>query len=1336
MDMFNVLKRSGVLFLCFIILFLYAGSGVCATETVEIPEKKEMEISNVTINNPPIEAEEQEEEATLPESFEYQFDGKEDMSAWGGYNGWKVRNGYYGVVSKKNAYHGDNRYMTNMGDDFILEYDLQFPQQDGNTIGISLRMEKRGLLIRMRPHDFFIHTASGTVYSDELDISNTSKWYRIKIETYNYMERSKIYVDGKCVADVENFPAAPSSEKFLHFYANGLDSGNNEIRIDWMKFTPITYSRAITISAEETTIEEGQSLEVYAALQEGVDIPSVNYCINGKTVAVGTAPEYRTTIDNLPMGDHQITAEYGEYSGKALDVQVVPPISAELLVAETSQGGLNLSINKGVNLPSYVSKVEYFLDGILVASANKEPFAVTLEEVSPEGHTLSAVLRNAGGVELKEITKKWIPNLADGVNSLNYSNEISYVVSGTRGNAEVKFGNGTNLLTLRHTPQEVVCVTVDGAEKFSGGIGSFKILTDGPFADIYRNGQLVHSVSMPTSGEVVQDITTSGLQVTEFEVSIPENRTNYFVQRDITVQGKTYRLPGVTPWNNIDFVAGSSDGAKIALNDGYYLTSVSLSDGKIYAWTVFEEKSKPQWKEIAEALPGDENHYRLETTGGMVRLYGNGKWMQTFRGVISTGEPQLGVDVTSGSLEYLAISDYTDLYFYEDSFDGSGLFDSPDYWRQTNLHAEVDEKTDALILDASKKDFAIAELNLYAGNVEAVADVTLTECKKGFWFVVNHSIEEEYTMVGYNAQNGKFEVVDVVGTETTSTPRLLKVTEGELPLNQQVQLKLQMNDVANGKEIILYQDGKEVLRHSESDYMIPMTQRGKVGFLLSNATAKIHHFSYRGDAKPMLAVNDTNPIHNQYNTLCLIENQDGLVLLADRAYVYSKDGGKNWAQYSYDELQSGDVYRLANGEYISIKIKEGTPAADGRTTMYFVAAISNDGGRTYQEVCTVSGTDVDGTTSGQRLSITSTGCRVYQGESGRIYFTAGEEGNENRGIIRVYYSDDNGRSWTPSQTMIDSRDVGATVHEAKCIELKDGHCRMFSRTELGNVIYFDSYDYGKTWDLTPHMTPMLSPANCFNVDQDVNQRNILYMGWPYDNANLGGLIQYPRTRWAVAVSTDWGENWEFIGTTMEYLRNEANFYNMCFNITADYIEQNACAITESTGDYVESSLKFGGRIIVMEREKQVSTNRFERLHLRFYNQLERQAIVSAEQHKKTMVVNQGNGKILLGNELVDMGVLGEAVLVDYLAKLVGANVKIEEDGRVVFDHGDNDVSFKPIYLTQYQGKSYLDLQTFAKTYELNLVENGNVYIIGMCDDWSERALRALRIATDPMCSDM
>lgn len=1300
------------------------------TESVFAISDKNIMISDFQIHTPVMVPETMEEEALAPDSFDFKFNGYEDYSAWGGYNGWKVNRtgGYYGVVSGSNLYHGDNLYLNNFGDDFVLEYAMQFRQQDGNTVGVSVNMGDRALLVRMRPHDFFVHTRTGTVYSDELDISNTTQWYNIKIESYDYKNRVRIYVDDQCVADVEPYPVSPEEGKYIHLYANGLDSGNNELRIDWLKLTPITYSKTISSVANQVVYKEGEEIEIQSFLKDGYSLPEVNYTINGKTVAVGYPPEYRAILANLPAGNYEVVPFYDSHSGKAVQLEILPSVSAEMEVKEIGTG-ISVSLKNCMDM-SDVSEVEYLLDGISVGSAETMPYTMQIPNVTHEGHTVAARLKNDSNVIVKEFVSPWIP--VAGNQSLNYSNEISYSVSGTSGKAKISYGNGNHLLSLEHTPHKVICVTNEGKESFPAGLGHFTILTDGPFADIYQNGQLIYSILLPYNETTGYTVEEGGLDVRDFSVSVPKNRRNYFLKRNFSTYNEVYSLPGLTKCNNIDFVIENNFDGEFALNDGYYLTRMKVQGNEIFAYTVFEEKSVPEWKKIGNLLPGTKNHYRAETTGGMIRLYGNGKWLASFRGIPSVGEPQLGVSVNAGEISYLSVNDYTDIYLYQDDFSQKGRFSTMDYWRLTNIDVSVDDEAGKLVLDGEDRENAIAELNAYVGETELSGKIRLEKCDGGFWFVLNHGLEEEYTKAGYNARTNCFEIVDVTGDESASVTKTLKEKDGFIPLDKDVIVSVSVRELNVGKEILLRLDGQEVLRHQETDINIPMTQRGKIGFVMSRCVAELAEVSYRGDAKPLLAVNDTEPIPYQINTLSVIENQDGLVLVNDSAYSYSMDGGISWTERSADPLQSSDVYELANGEYLSIKIKTGNKTSDGRTTMYFVAAISQDGGRSYSEVATVSGTGIDSVSGGQRLAITSTGGRVYQGESGRIYYVGCEEGNENYGVVRIYYSDDNGRSWKASQTVIDSRVVGATVHEAKCIELKDGHCRLFARSEIGSVIYLDSFDYGVTWDLTPHMLPMFSSANCFNVDQDREDRNVLYIGWGYDNANLGGLIQYPRTRWAIAKSDDWGENWEFIGTTMEYTRHEESFQNMNFNITDEYLVQNANAAAEPGDANIERYLTVGGRFIVLDREKQVSTKRFERLHLRFPSQLEEQSVVSAEQKRETLVVNTESGNLLFKNRLVTEGVYENAVLAEVAAALVGAKTEAMEDGGLRFSAGDSVVEFEPSMVTSYQGKKYLNVPIFVQMFNLYTTEQGNILVLGETDQWSKRALRAFQIGTNPL----
>ncbi len=1225
----NIMKRCFSFLLTVILMF--AMVSVSGTESGAVGSEegaeqgKKMVISDVTIHPTLEEVVDSGEDVGTPESFEHNFNSYfEDTSAWDLLNGWSInrRNGYLSYRSTGLKTPGCYCYVDDFGDDFILETRVMIPEF-GNCCGLSFQTGERALVIYMRPHDMYITSAAGSYESDEIDISDPNIWYDIKIETYNNTERARVFLNGSCVADVGTF--VPSDTRSLiQIFVSSTSSHASEMRVDWMKFTPITYSDDIAVSGivPDGEYREDRQIQVKADIDDILNAPYVTYRVNGQAVATGEAPEYRTTLQGLPAGEYELTAEYGEAGSRKVPFVILPEQKIKLSTNQTS-GGLQVSLDGLVDEGKQGLSVEFFLDGSSVAKATKKPYTATVS-ATPESHIVTVIIRDGAGKVLHEIAEQWAPDFANGQASLNYANEVSYTVAGTSGTADVVVGNGNHLLQLTHSPQGVIFQTAEGMETHTTGLGKFTVLTDGPFAEVYRNGQLVFAYLMPKTDTAESYTGENGLQITDFSLSIPEERRNHFVERNLNTQNTIYDLSGLDSWNNMDFVAGVDDEFELALNDGYYVAKISLEDGKFYAWTVFEEKSVPEKKEIATVVSGDV-YYRVEMAGGMARLYADGEWIGSFRGILSTGSPQIGINITAGSLDYLAVNDYTDLYLYQDDFSGTGDFETIDYWRLTNLEAEVDTTAGTMTLDGARKENAIAELNAYAGNVNLSAEVELTKCKGGFWFILNHGIQEEYSKIGYNGITGRFELVDVMEDTSGVTATIRSEVEGTLPLNKKVKLTLSLRDTQVGKTVVLSVDGKPVLSHEERDHNKQVLQRGKIGFLLSKSVAKIFGISYRGDGKPLLSVKENNPVPFDRSTFDLIENQDGIVLVGDDAYLYSRNGGKAWRQKSPDALQGCDIVELANGEILSIKmIKEDSG------TVRFVSAISTDGGRSYTQ---------EGTVTGSQGAVTTTGNRVCQGESGRIYFTAALPFTENEGAVVVYYSDDNGRNWTAGQT-IDYLDMGCSVQEPKMLELENGHCRMWVRTDLGAVAYIDSYDYGVTWDETPKMTQMFSASNCFNVDQDLNQRNVLYMGWPYDNANLAGMIQYPRTRWAIARSDDWGETWEFIGTTLEFTRDLSSVQNMGINVTDDYIVHNANAIADSSNEY-------SGRYIVLDREKQVATQRFEQLHLRYPTQIDEQAVVNVKQKKESVAVNLESGNAVVGNKFIPGGSMMAGVLLDF-----------------------------------------------------------------------------------------
>lgn len=1140
----------------------------------------------------------------VPTGFEYDFSSKLD-SSWQ-LNQWSHSRtlGYIYCKYSGIGTPGCYRYLDARPDDMILEAKMKFPRW-GECSGISLEFGNKSFQVRVYKDDIFINSTHGSYAGDEIDLSNSSKWYNIKVETYDCMNRARVYVEGKCAVDVE-LPLGGSDRKMIQFFTSSTYGADAEMQVDWVKYTPIMYANDIQVLAEE---KDGD-VHLSSQMTDGSMPDSVEYCLYGKQVATGYYPDYSAVLSGLHSGKYRVLARAGEKISSEIEVNVPLKISAKLnLDAESNL--LSMSLVEVTDPEKQIANVSYFIDGEFVGKTDQPPYKI-LSTYLLAGHTITAILKDKNGLVLKEIRQNWQPELRNGDISQNYANEISYTISGKSGDATVKFGNGTHLVHLVHSDDRVKYKTIDGVQTYSVGMGAFKILTDGPFAEVYCNGQLAFSFLLPKDGTPQNNLSENGLKIEDFSAVIPTERENYFVKRNLSGEA-LYELSCTDAWNNLDFVVSDTTDAELVFADGYYLTKLSLENGKIYAQTVFEEKSPAEKREVA-TMPEGSVFYRAEMGGGMIRLYADGKWLASFRGVLTTGKPELGVRVTNGGIDYLAVNDCADVYLYEDAFDESGVASGYDYWKLTDVKATLNQNTGVMTLDADRCEVGFAELNAFAGDVMLSTDVTLTRCDGGFWFLVGHGIEEEYARVGYNATTGRFEVVVAKGDDKSITTTTLYETEGVLQLNRQIKLSLEVKSIEKGKEISVMADGKKVLSYYEEDYDSPALHRGKVGFVLSKCIADLNKVNYRGDAKPLLSVNGNNALALNSSTFDVIENEDGLVLVGVGTYLYSKNAGKSWRGKGASELQGCDIVQLANGKYLSVKL-----VRDG-DNVSFISAISDDG-LNYTRI---------GTVSGPSLPVTTTGNRVYQGESGKIYFVRANPDCEREGSLTILCSVDDGVNWSEWVTFT-SEDVGGAIHEAKLIELQEGDCRMYFRSEYGTVVSLDYDAQTDCWTTEPQMLPMFASTNCFNVDQDLSQRNILYMGWSYDNANLGGQHQYPRSRWAIAKSDDYGESWTYIGTTMEYTREESTVQNMNINVTDDYIIHNANGIADS------SNIDYGGRYFVLDRNKQVATQRFEQLHLRYPTQMEEQAVVSSEQKKENLVVNTTNNKVLYSDlVLADM----------------------------------------------------------------------------------------------------
>jgi sialidase-1 len=159
--------------------------------------------------------------------------------------------------------------------------------------------------------------------------------------------------------------------------------------------------------------------------------------------------------------------------------------------------------------------------------------------------------------------------------------------------------------------------------------------------------------------------------------------------------------------------------------------------------------------------------------------------------------------------------------------------------------------------------------------------------------------------------------------------------------------------------------------------------------------------------------------------------------------------------------------------------------------------------------------------------------------SGRLVFPVAlhtRKGSDynHRGIATVWFSDDSGGTWHPSETKLHCpTDSGAGFQEPGVVQLKEGRLLMFIRTRLGRQYYSYSKDEGTTWS-PGEPSPLLSPLSPASIKRIPSTGDLLavwndHEGMPSEyRASERGARPFggKRTPLTLAVSRDKGRTWQ------------------------------------------------------------------------------------------------------------------------------------------------------------------------------------------------------------------
>ncbi len=1242
---------------------------------------------------------------TPPETVFYDFTEEEDLSEWrlSGQNIWSVDR-ESGILRGENSgyYAMQSAFLrVSFADDFMVETRLRFVEH-GDDTGIKIYWPGGYVDLGMRERYFDWD-------SDVSDIFEPGElgddWHVIKLKSINNKERVQVYVDDKPVWSI--VPKA-SSRAYYHIqlttYGTGTASSITEY--DWIRYEPI-WNGDIQLpkALDGGEYLQGEEIPLKAEVTSASEVPYVDYQLNGKTIATGKEENgYAVSLTDVPAGKHSITASYGEWKSLESNITVVPPVEVGINIENVSKDKIVAQLDSYDKL-GQIAEVAYFLNGLPVATQTDEPYRSELEFSGTEGANLIAVCKDTNGMVLGKATKEILPQFSDKDISEHYSNEISYLVEGDGGSATVELSNGTHQLKVKHTSDSVICFTAEGEVSVPAGIGKFTILTDGPFADLYYGGKHLKSFFLPQTCEKKNDRSEDGLRISKWNLSIPESRGSYFTDRDVKVQKAVYPLTDVEGFYNLDFIASETDQGQLIVNDTAFGLDLTLRDGKIYLQVANNSKSVPFEDEVA-VMPKGEVYYRVAMAAGMGTIYADGKFLAAFRCVKAGGEATLGVDVRDGDgFSYLAVHEYNDLYLYQDDFNQSGLTDSMDFWMNSKGSTNyVDDVEGTMIINGIGKTNAITELNAFAGNVSMEADVTLKNCKDGFWFLLNHPVSETYTKAGYNFKTKKFEILDRIDGDS----RITKVeTDGEWKIGEKVHLAVTAEEKGAGKVVTLYVNGTPVLSKTDS-----FPHRGKVGFIISDGVASIESFSYRGDTKPLIDVRDT--VHVGM-TQEMIEREDGSIVLGNLGgRSVTTDGGRTWTALDADGWMSPHVLRLRNGALIAKTGQRVGNTAYGRPAYEQKIAVSYDDGKTWEYL----GAMIEGAHDGHGNTIhrLTEGPLLPGKDYGRIFFIGTFTiRSENYGNATVWYSDDMGKTWTEGFTFT-YENMGYTNMQEPIVIATETSTRIYYRSDLGTIRYYESPDGGETWDpLDSHETPFFMGLNCFGMDRDLETGEI-YLVWSADNTNGGERFQFPRTNWRVAKTADDGETWEYIGTLFENNTDECPQMNLGGYTTSEYFIANSyMADTYNTSDYK-------GRVGMFPKTKQTTQVRDDQVHIYSRAYLEQMRGVRTDLLERSLLIHPQSGTAMMYGNRVENVVNESGVAVECAAAFLGASVENGENGTVIFRTGNTTVSLKAI---EKNDRKFIAPEVIAEEYGLHLQQEQGVMILSSYRDWTGRERETL-----------
>ena len=684
--------------------------------------------------------------------------------------------------------------------------------------------------------------------------------------------------------------------------------------------------------------------------------------------------------------------------------------------------------------------------------------------------------------------------------------------------------NGSFILT------DTAYITPAMAEQFNSGTNSIyfnPLGEDGKYSIkaiyLFATRDEAEAFEIPRSNAV---ITVDGTDISEFKIVISKDAPSKLVSAVKTMSSAIYRstgktVPVVTDETAVgehEILAGLSSRplSKIHMDElkaaGDFNFGVYAENGCLIISTAVGVNAD----ELVTALCTNLFHYGKATVPEKIDFPS---------GIVLSG-------IHQG--EYVPLTDWDEGETVSDPTVVTVDFSSDDgYFNEDN--GEKNWKHESGAYKTAATEFASSYLHVYEKNVIYKATLSYSSENGGnMGIMARQNSLCAFVKAGYDFSTGEWYIEDRDGEDFYLTRSASK--HSTVAPNTEYKLAL----TVKGDTASLSVNGETVIESAKLDHLSP----GRIGVYAENAAVSVD------DVEITLLSGMGTVWQNVYHTKLpdevyreggtVIKRNDGSLSYINHsgATFKSLDGGYSWERDAkwtdyYASGMSIQIIRLNNGDLLRIAgINEG-----GK--QYRASKTSSDDGKTWGPYSIICG----GYYKDSRAVSANMNDKVFQSATtDRIFYsqqyestaaTGAGEAVEGRYIFcEFFYSDDNGKTWTKSETdswTIPGNEDQTHFSECKMLECADGTIRVYcSWSYYGHITYADSTDGGKTFGPLQHMYEFQTPASSMQFARDPYAENdsTYYMVWINAEPTLSN--SQPRYRLSLA-KTENGKDWLYLG---------------------------------------------------------------------------------------------------------------------------------------------------------------------------------------------------------------